>query len=317
MSAIDVHHHLIPTVYRNTLDRLGIDKVAGASLPVWSPERSLRLMDQHDINLALTSLSAPGVWFGDDAAACSLARACNEYAAGMAAEFPGRFGSFAVLPMPLVQESCAEAVHALDVLGAAGVVLLASTHGTFLGDPSLDDLMRELNQRSAVVFVHPNIHATSTTLGLNMPGFFVEFLCDTTRAVANLLFTGTLHRYPDIRWVLSHAGGFVPFIAWRLALADGIPELAANMPGGVLQYLRSLYYDTALSPSPFALAALRELVTPDHILFGSDFPFAPAAVVAKECTSLEGTGLFDASAVSTIRRGSAELLFPQLSGVQG
>lgn len=313
MGAIDVHHHLIPPAFSAAMARRGIDKVAGTPLPAWTPEASLAIMDVCDIRTAITSLSAPGVYFGDLREACDLARACNEFAAGMAVSHPGRFASFAVLPMPFAQEACAEAAYALDHLGAAGVVLLASTDGVFLGDPSLDDLMAELDRRKAIVFVHPNIHKTSTELGLEIPGFFVEFLCDTTRAVSNLVFSGTLERYPNIRWILSHAGGFVPFVAWRLGLADGIPELAAKAPKGVLHYLRNLYYDTALSPSPFALAALKQLVAPDHILFGSDFPFAPGLVVGLERQTLDASPLLNASELAGVRRDHALNLFPQLA----
>lgn len=310
---IDVHHHLVPPAFKAAMRRRGIERVAGAPLPEWTPERSLGVMDANGIATALLSLSAPGVYFGDRAEAVSLSLACNEHAAEVAQAHPGRFGSFAVLPMPLVEESCREAVYALDKLGAAGVVLLASTDGVFLGDPRLDPLMAELNKRKAVVFVHPNIHQTSTQLGLDWPAFFVEFLCDTSRATANLIFSGTLERYPDIRWILSHAGGFVPYIAWRLALADGMPAIREKAPKGVLHYIRQLYFDTALSPSPYAMAALLQLVDPGHILFGSDFPFAPEPVVAAEGKSLEALPLFTAEVRAGVDRAHALKLFPQLS----
>jgi 6-methylsalicylate decarboxylase len=151
-------------------------------------------------------------------------------------------------------------------------VLLGSTDGYFLGDPRFDALMAELDLRKAVVFVHPNLHKTSTELRLVAPGFLVEFVCDTTRAATNLILTGTLEKYPRIRWILAHAGGFLPFIAWRLSLASGLPGIRVKAPKGILHYIRSFYYDTALSPSPYAIAALRELVEPEHILFGSDYP---------------------------------------------
>lgn len=311
--AIDVHHHLVPRAFVDVVTRRGVDRIAGAPLPPWTPERSLAVMNEHDIGTAILSVTSPGVYFGDAKEACDLARACNDDAAEIAARHPGRFSFFGILPMPLTQESCAEATRALDELGAAGIVLLASSDGVFLGDPRLDDLMRELNRRKAIVFVHPNIHRTSTELGLDIPGFFVEFLCDTTRATTNLVFSGTLERYPDIRWILSHAGGFVPFIAWRLALADALPQFAAQAPKGVLHYLRRLYYDTALSPSPFALAALKQLVDPSHILFGSDFPFAPAPVVAAECRTLAESTLLDAGELAGVRRRHALALFPHLA----
>lgn len=306
---IDVHHHLIPDAFTDAMRRRGIDKVAGAALPPWSAQRSLAVMDDNGIARAVLSLSAPGVFFGDRDEAVALARACNETAARAGADHPGRFGSFAVLPMPLTEQACAEAAYALDVLQAQGIVLLASTEGYFLGDPRFDELMAELNRRRAIVFVHPNIHPTSQQIGLDIPGFFVEFLCDTSRATTNLIFSGALERYPDIRWILSHAGGFVPFIAWRLALADGMPTIRDKAPKGVLHYIRQLYFDTALSPSPFALSALLQLVDPSHILFGSDFPFAPAPVVAAETRALAGSPVLTDDLRSAIDRDNALALF--------
>ncbi|HVI50807.1 MAG TPA: amidohydrolase family protein [Candidatus Sulfotelmatobacter sp.] len=311
---IDVHHHLIPPAFTREMEARGISEVAGAPLPSWTPEKSVETMNAHGIATAITSLSAPGVYFGDRSAAVLLARACNEYAAEMAGRYPGRFGSFAVLPMPFTQESCEEAVFALDVLKADGIVLLGSSDGRFLGDPQFDELMDELDRRSATVFIHPNLHKSSTELQLAAPGFLVEFPCDTTRAATNLILTGTVEKHPHIRWILAHAGGFLPYIAWRLTLADEIPQLAIKAPEGILSYIRRFYYDTALSPSPFAMAALRELVSPDHILFGSDYPFAPATVTGLEVEALETLTIFDAETKAGIGRDNACALFPRFAG---
>ncbi len=311
MSRIDVHHHLIPPAFTKVMSAKGLKEVAGAPLPDWTPEQSVAVMDANGIGTALTSLSAPGVYFGNVQEARDLARNCNEFAADMATRFPGRFGSFAVLPMPFTEYACAEAIYALDMLHADGVVLLGSTEGKFLGDPCFDELMAELDRRRTVVFVHPNIHQTSTQLDLSMPGFLVEFLCDTTRAAANLILSGTLERYPNIRWILAHAGGFLPYIAWRLSLANALPQFAQQVPQGVLTYIRNFYFDTALSPSPFAMAALRELVDPSHILFGSDFPFAPAIVTDMEVKALADLTIFDEAAKRGIDRGHGLKLFPK------
>jgi len=308
---IDVHHHIIPPAFVAEMGRRGLDKVAGAPLPVWRPEQSIALMDSQGIQTALVSLSAPGVYFGDKRAAVALARQCNEFAADMRTSFPGRFGSFAVLPTPFADLAAAEAAYALDSLDADGVVLLGSTEGVFLGDPRYDELMAELDRRAATVFVHPNIHVTSEQLGLGAPGFLLEFLCDTTRAAVNLILTGTLEKYPRIRWILSHSGGFLPYVAWRVSLANLLPEYASNAPQGVLEYIRRFYYDTALSPSVYSLASLRELVEPAHILFGSDYPFAPAPVVASCCATLDASAQWHDADKYGIVRGHALRLFPR------
>ena len=308
---IDVHHHVIPPAFVAAMSRRGFTRVAGAPLPKWTPERSIAVMDQNGIETAITSLSAPGVYFGDLGEASDLARRCNEFAAEMCARHPGRFGSFAVLPMPFTESACAEATYALDHLNADGVVLLGSTEGKFLGDPSLDELMAELDRRRATVFVHPNLHATSEAIGLEMPGFLIEFLCDTTRAALKLILSGTLERYPSIRWILAHAGGFLPYVAWRVSLANLMPPYDERAPQGVLTYVKRFYYDTALSPSRYSMAVLEELVEPSHILFGSDFPFAPEALTAVQTKTLDESLAASGGRQHGIGRGHALSLFPK------
>lgn len=310
---IDVHHHVIPPVFAQTMKDKGIPLVAGAPLPTWTVQRSLDIMDMQGIQTALLSLSAPGVHFGDQAQASSLARACNDFCADVARTRPDRFGFFAVLPMPFTQDACREAIRALDNLKADGIVLLGSTDGYFLGDARFEELMQELNQRKATVFVHPNLHATSEQLRLDAPGFLVEFLCDTTRAATNLVLSGTMERYPDIRWILAHAGGFTPYIAWRLSLANMLPQYFEAAPQGVLTYLKRFWFDTALSPSPYAMAALMQLVEPSKILFGSDFPFAPEPVTGLQVKQLEEIPFFDAAQRARIDRENALALFPRLA----
>lgn len=308
---IDVHHHVIPPAFVATMQAKGIQKVAGALLPKWTPEKSIAVMDANGIQTAIASLSAPGVHFGDGPAqAVDLARRCNEFCAGMMARYPGRFGFFAVLPMPFTAHACSEAIYALEVLKADGVVLLGSTDGHFLGDPLFDELMSELDRRRAVVFVHPNLHATSIDIALDMPGFLIEFLCDTTRAAVNLILTGTQEKYPHTRWILAHAGGFLPFVAGRLSAVD-LGDLQRHVPQGVQHYIERFYFDTALSPSRYSMVALKELVDPSHILFGSDFPFAPAPATALQCRTLDTCDVFAEPTRYGIARGHALELFPQ------
>ncbi|MEX3985545.1 amidohydrolase family protein [Paraburkholderia sp. EG287A] len=311
MNRVDVHHHFVPPVYRQAMSRHGLHKVAGAALPDWSVGASLDVMNANSIQSALLSVSAPGVYFGDVEEARKLARECNEFAAAVRDQNPDRFGSFAVLPMPFTRHACEEAAYSLDVLKADGVVLLGSTEGKFLGDPQFDELMAELDRRRAVVFVHPNLHRSSEELGLDAPGFLIEFLCDTTRAALNLILSGTLERFPHIRWILAHAGGFLPYVAWRLSLANLMPDVASKAPAGILTYIRNFYFDTALSPAAYPQAALRELVGPSQILFGSDFPFAPAPVTAMQRDTLEHSTIWDVSARTDIDRENALQLFPR------
>lgn len=308
---IDVHHHLFPPAYVAENARRGITHEAGARIPHWTPHQSLDVMDTNGIRTAILSLSAPGVYFGDKGEAVDLARSCNDYAAGLSREHAGRFGFFAVLPMPFTHEACREAVHALDELGADGIVLLGSTQGHFLGDPRYEELMAELDRRQAIVLVHPNVHESSKTLELVAPPFVLEFLCDTTRAALNLVLRGVMQRHPRIRWILAHAGGFLPYVAWRAPRLDALPEFREAVPQGVMAYLRRFYFDTALSPSPMSMAALRELVEPGHILFGSDFPYAPASVTGVQVQALEKGTVWDEPTRHGIDRTHALRLFPK------
>jgi predicted TIM-barrel fold metal-dependent hydrolase len=270
-------------------------------------------MDVTAIDTAITSLSAPGVHFGDVAEAKSLARACNEFSARMMSDHPRRFGMFCVLPMPFADHACAEAVYALDTLKADGVVLLGSTDGIFLGDARFDELMAELNRRKTIVFVHPNLHPTTDQIGLNIPGFVMEFLCDTTRAALNIILSGTAEKYPSIRWILSHAGGFLPYIAWRASLTNGLKQYDGLVKDGVLTHIKRFYYDTALSPAAYSMSALKALVEPSQVLFGSDFPFAPAPVVAMETRTLEQSEVWPDDIKRGIDRGHALALFPRFA----
>ncbi|CAD5109911.1 amidohydrolase family protein [Zestomonas carbonaria] len=309
---IDVHHHIIPPVYAEAIHHHGLQQHAGAALPSWTPEKSLQVMDVNGIQRAITSLTTPGAHLGGGVGqASSLARACNEYAADLCQQHPERFGSFALLPLPFTEASCAEAIHALDVLEADGVVVFGSNDGVFLGDPRLDELMAELDRRAALVFVHPNLHQSSEQLGMQTPGFLIEFLCDTTRAAVNLILSGTLERYPRIRWILAHGGGFLPYVAWRVSLADALPAFQERAPQGAMSYLKRFYFDTALSPSRYSMAALKQLVEPSHILFGSDFPFAPAPLTTLQCQTLEDNPLWSAEQLYGIHRGHALELLPQ------
>lgn len=311
---IDVHQHIVPPFYAQALARQGLDRFAGMDTPAWSAEQALALMDAQGIQTAITSISAPGVFFTTATEAAVLARACNEFAADLGKQHPGRFGSFAVLPLPATEQACAEAVYALDTLKADGVVLLGSNAGKFLGDPQFEELMAELDRRSATVFVHPNLHASSQALGLVAPGFLLEPVCDTTRAAVNLILTGTLERYPRINWILAHAGGFLPYVTWRVSLANALPEYSDAAPQGVLSYLRRFYFDTALAPSAYSMAVLKELVTPSQVLFGSDYPYASAPLVQEQVQVLGGSQVWSAADNAGIARGHALSLFPRFAG---
>jgi predicted TIM-barrel fold metal-dependent hydrolase len=270
------------------------------------------VMDAHAIEVALTSLAQPGVQFGDPDRARALARRCNDHAAELNARWPKRFGAFAVVPMWEMRDAIAETGYALDQLKLQGVCLFASYGERFLGDPHFDPLMAELDRRDAVVFVHPALHPSSRKLELPWPGFMMEYLFDTTRAAVNLVFSGTTARFPRIRFVLAHAGGLMPYFAWRLSVSPMIDaRLPQIPPDEIFARLGHFWYDTALSPTPQTTACLAGVARPERIVFGTDWPFANARVIA------EASKLYAAAAPSAgveraaIDRGNALALFPQ------
>ena len=303
---IDTHHHAVPPFYAEWLLSHGIDNAGGRLLPDWSTEGAFDLMAAAGIETGILSISTPGVHLGDHAEARDMARRVNEFLAGVAAEHAGRFGFFAVLPLPDVAGAISEAAYALDVLKADGVLLLANARGTYLGDPSWEPLMAALNQRQAVVFVHPSELPGPEVPGI--PPFAADFLLDTTRAAIQYAQSGSFERYPDLKIILSHAGGFLPYAAERVAR---ICSPDGENPAGIAR-LRQFYFDTALSSSPYALPALLAFADPTHITFGSDWPFAPKARSLHFANLLDQYPLGDAMR-HAIHRGNAERLFPRLA----
>ncbi|WP_431949201.1 amidohydrolase family protein [Nocardia lijiangensis] len=308
---IDVHQHLIPPGYREALRTHGIDAPGGRDLPEWTPEAALRLMTAAGIGSAVLSVSTPGTTFLDDRAeAAELARAVNDYTAKLTADHPDRFGFFATLPMPDVAAAAVEARRALDELGADGVVLLGNSRGSYLGAEGQDVLFRVLDDRSAVVLVHPADLPAEAVPGI--PPFATDFLLDTTRAAYLLVRNGIRRRYPRIRFILSHAGGFVPYAAHRMALS--IFNQTGASPVDILDDFAGFYFDTALSASAAALPSLLAFAEPGHVLYGSDWPFAPEPAVHYFDAGLDEYPHLDANARRSIERTNAATLFPRFGG---
>ena len=304
---IDTHQHVVPPAYRSWLVDQGID-AGGLALPTWEADAATEMMDKLSIRAGILSVSTPGVHLrGDhrapDDEARSWARKVNEFAAGVVEDAPDRFGFFATLTLPDVDGALAEAAYALDILHADGVVLLSSVYGRYLGDPEFAPLFDELNRRSAVVFVHPSELLAQPVTGV--PAFAIDFLLDTTRTALHMAMSGTLARCPDLKVILSHGGGFLPYAAQRMSPFAGLGDPTAG-----LELLRRFYFDLALSSSPFALPSLLAFADPTHITYGSDFPYAPPAAYESMMSSLEKFPLTD-DLRAAIDHRNAETLFPR------
>ena len=289
-------------------------------LPQWDPRLALAMMDQLNIRTAMLSISSPGVHFGDDAAARKLARSVNEQGARTASDNPGRFGLFAALPLPDIDGAIAEATYALDELKADGVVVETNHHGLYMGDPKLDPLFAELNRRQAVVFMHPTSPTCPGCLALSLgyPRPMIEFMFETTRAVTNLILSGTLDKFPNIKLIVPHAGAALPVLADRIIGLSPAVQLPHPLePGHFYATLRRLYYDVAGFPLPRQLPALLSLADDRRIFYGSDWPFTPLPIVARMAGELETTAVLSEQLRKQVLHDNAVALFPRLgSGVQ-
>jgi predicted TIM-barrel fold metal-dependent hydrolase len=312
---IDVHHHILPPNFVSALNSLNIPWTGGPEVPSWSLQQAHDMMGAMGIDAAVASPS-PGVyWGGDTGFAVKLARETNEFVADVVRDDSEHFGGFATIPLPDVGASLEEVEYAYDTLGLDGVVLYTSQGDRYLGDRSYDPFFEELDRRKAIVFIHPTtIPPGADATGLTIPFGVAEFTFDTTRAVMNMLYSGTLERYPSIRYIVSHAGGTIPYLAWRIAGASYLPELRDRAPKtDGLALLQKLYYDTALSTSEFVFGALKEFVPMSQVLFGSDFPYIGPAVLQAERYGLENSKVLDDAARAAIDRGNALTLFPRFA----
>ena len=266
-------------------------------------------MDRDGIATSIVSIS-PSLWFGDIAATRKIAREWNDYAATLARDHVGRFAVFATLPLPDVAASLREIEHALDTLGAVGFGLVTNYGDKWPGDPAFAPVFDELNRRRAVVYFHPTDSPAFDGILPDVPSPMIEFPFDTTRAIVSLLFGGTFSRCADIRWIFSHGGGALPMLAARIAgIAKNRKDLIARVPNGVLPELKKLYYDIAGISDPIPFNAIRALVGPSQLLFGTDYPFWSPQVAISTLAELG----IDPAERERIERHNALGLMPALA----
>lgn len=275
--------------------------------------RSLEDMDRNGVATAVLSIPSPGAWYGEVQLARRIARDANDRAAALVSDHKGRFGMFATLTLPDLDSSLDEVAYALDQLHADGIHMWTNYGDFWVGDPRLWPLLEELNRRKAVVYTHPTTPSCCGHLQAEAPVTLIEYGTDTTRAIASLVFSGAASRYPDIRWIFSHAGGTMPFLLERFLQQGEIqartPEGAKRIPHGVLYELQRLYFDTAQSANPYAMGPLSRLVAKTQICLGSDFPYR---AIADNVKGLASCGVFNRSDLEQIERANAARLLPRL-----
>jgi 6-methylsalicylate decarboxylase len=305
---VDVHHHFMPPKYV-AARKADILKVSGIPDVInWTVERSLNDMDNNGVRTSFLSISTPGVWTGNVEESRYLSRECNEFAAQVMADHPGRFGLFAAIPLPDTAGSLKEIEHALDTLHADGIGLLSNYEGKYLGDPAFVPVFDELNRRKMTLYVHPTSTACCWNIVPGIPISTEEFGFDTTRTITSLLYSGTLSRCADCKFIFSHGGGTIPMLAGRIG--GGARRLTQLVPHGPDYEFQKLYFDTASATNAPAMAAILKLVPLSHVMFGTDFPWGNAATARK---GLEGVGLSEEE-IRAIEYESAPKLFPRLKG---
>lgn len=304
---IDVHHHFSPPNWIAEVKGRELLQRANAE---WTPARSIEDMDQAGIAASAISITNPGLWFGDREATRRLARECNDWGAKLVQERPTRFGLLAAMPLPDVDATLAEIAYAYDTLKADGIALFTSYGDMWLGNAAFDPVMAELDRRRAVVHVHPTAANCCKNLIPDVAPNILEYGTDTTRAILGVVFSGTAVRYPNIRFIWSHAGGTAPFLVGRIERgARNVKEREQRMPNGALHEMRRFHYDVAGAATAGALVSLLKLVTSANVLFGTDFP--PAGPSIDTVRSLADLG-FSAADLRAIERDNALALLPRL-----
>ena len=296
---IDVHHHFYPPAFVTALTGANQNLAAARE---WTPERSLEDMDKAGVSTAMLSITTPGVTFLKGSEASRLARECNEYAARLASDHAGRFGSFAMLPWPDVDASLKEIEYSLDKLKADGIGMLTSYGDKFFGDPSFAPIFEEFNRRKAVIYTHPTPADCCRNPLSGIPDTAIEYGTDTSRAIVRTVFSGTSQKYPDVRIIFSHAGGTMPFVIERLVNLAKTEQYQKALPKGYVAEAAKLYYDTAQASNPAAMSALRKVVPVSQIVFGTDYPFRTSAEHVK---NLKECGIFSVADLRAIHRDNA------------
>ncbi len=281
--AIDFHAHIITPEYKRGLKTLGIDSLAvdGFPLPDWSAEKHLGFMREAGIERSILSSPTPHLWGDDKRLTARVHREVNASMAEVCKKYPDEFSFVASVPLPYIDKAVEEYRFAVNELGAVGVKLTTHTGEVYLGDPSLDELMAELNRDSALVIIHPERAAEypKTPITGTVAAIF-EYPTDTTRAVLNMIAHKVMTRFPFIRFVVPHTGSFLPYMLQRFTGVSGILASMGMMEQvDVQREFQNLYFDTAGDPEPVALDMLLSVAGEEKIVYGSDFPHSPAKVV--------------------------------------
>jgi predicted TIM-barrel fold metal-dependent hydrolase len=310
---IDLHQHVIPDFYWEASNEDG-NLAGGINPPRWTLDGAIAYLDEAGIDVAVPSISAPGVHFGDDAAARVLARRVNEYLAEIKRHRPDRFGGFAAVPLPDVDGSLEMIEYAFDVLELDGVSLMTNAGGSYLGDSRFDAIFDELQRRQAVVFVHPTASPDPIAHTLGLPDALLDYPVDTSRAVAKLHYSNTFARTPDVKYLFPHGGGTIPFVASRFAIVDEMDVIpGADERGPFAETIERLHWDTASAFGDPVLHLLRSVAGLGNVVFGTDYPYPHDEISIGGLRALERTAELDHEERAAVLGGTAVRLIPRLA----
>jgi len=301
---IDVHHHVVPPAYVEAVKKAKLDN---PPMTTGTPEKSLEDMDKAGTATAILSPMPPQVGFLPPAEAARVAHESNDWARKIAGDHKGRFGVFAMLPMPNIDESLKEIAYAFDTLKVDGVGMMTNYGDKWLGYAELAPVFEELNRRKAVVYTHPISPACCVNVVKGVSDGIVEWGADTTRTITNLIFSGASARYKDISFIFSHGGGVLTAVAERLRIQMvTIPPYKGQFTRDMVDLeLKRFYYDTAQVANEVTIQALAKLVPVSQIVFGTDFPYRTGA---EHVAGL--TARFNAKDLAAIDRTNALRILP-------
>lgn len=292
MNFIDIHHHVI-----------GKNNPNAASLPPWDMKIDEEAMKKMNITGAILSLPVSST--------PEMTRRINDFLAQFVEYNPQKYGMLACLPMAFTDDALKEIEYACETLKADGFSIPSNTNGVYIGDDSMDEILAELNRRKAVVLLHPTKPAEVNESLFIKDMSIYEFPFDTTRAVMDLIYRGKIQKYPNIKWIISHAGGTVPYIAYRLSTVAEESKASSLSKDEIIASLKSLYYDLALSTTPSVFHTLKELVGASHIVFGTDYPLRYEKGVAESIEELRSYSGFNEDEKKMIMSEVAKTLFPR------
>ncbi|XP_055340584.1 uncharacterized protein LOC129589757 [Paramacrobiotus metropolitanus] len=305
----DTHHHYIPDFYNATFLANGGDPTSFGN-PNWSLELDDQFNQNNSISSVIFSITAPGTTIMPSSTAAAISKQVNEYGARLRDSNPQKYGFFATLPSLLDRDATlAEIAYSLDTLKADGVTFFTSygnaTH--YLGHPDFTNIWAALNVRNATVFIHPtygcSLKPVSTTVNLSVST--MDFPQETTRTIIDMVASNVIRDFPNVKIIVSHAGGTLPYIFGRITNSFYRSGRLKKTPDQVLQEVKTLYFDIATSKYPLTLDAITNFAQPDRILFATDFPYNPLLATLEETKNWDE---YVASSVASTTKGSPQNL---------